>query len=80
MTQHSLHKLIGPVSEHISRIITFCLSDHRGTWASGLERGPITKGTSGAADPTASGPLFQQRPYPSPGAVLRLQGRDRSKS
>ena len=22
-------------------------------------------------DTTASGPLFQQRPYPSPGAVLR---------
>jgi len=24
-----------------------------------------------AADTTAAGPLFQQRPYPSPGAVLR---------
>ena len=24
-----------------------------------------------AADSTATGPLFQQRPYPAPGAVLR---------
>ena len=24
-----------------------------------------------AADTTASGPLFQQRPYPAPGSVLR---------
>ena len=23
-------------------------------------------------DVTASGPLFQQRPYPSPGAILRM--------
>ena len=32
--------------------------------------------TRGAAktgvDVTASGPLFQQRPYPSPGAILRM--------
>ncbi|GMH45421.1 hypothetical protein BSKO_13378 [Bryopsis sp. KO-2023] len=38
----------------------------RGTWSTGLE------GTQPrAADTTAGGPLFQQRPYPSPGAVLR---------
>eukprot|EP00775_Hariotina_reticulata_P010399 gene10399-10557_t len=36
----------------------------RGGWSSGLE------GVR-AADSTASGPLFQQRPYPSPGSVLR---------
>lgn len=27
------------------------------------------------ADSTASGPLFQQRPYPAPGSVLRGQGK-----
>ena len=38
----------------------------RGTWSTGI----LTAGGR-AADSTASGPLFQQRPYPSPGAVLR---------
>ena len=37
--------------------------------------GGWTQGMDGAqpraADTTASGPLFQSRPYPSPGAVLR---------
>ncbi|CAN8317776.1 unnamed protein product [Cochlearia groenlandica] len=38
----------------------------RGGWVVGL------KGVQPrAADTTATGPLFQQRPYPSPGAVLR---------
>lgn len=41
----------------------------RGTWSTGLEvRGQAKTGV----DITASGPLFQQRPYPSPGAVLRM--------
>ncbi|GAB6023361.1 hypothetical protein CHUAL_008158 [Chamberlinius hualienensis] len=40
----------------------------RGTWSTGLERyGEAKTG----ADTTASGPLYQMRPYPSPGAVLR---------
>eukprot|EP00951_Prasinocladus_malaysianus_P046395 scaffold640391_cov37-Prasinocladus_malaysianus.AAC.1 len=38
-------------------------------------RGGWTQGMEGcqprAADTTAGGPLFQQRPYPSPGSVLR---------
>ncbi|KAF6253034.1 hypothetical protein COO60DRAFT_1273961 [Scenedesmus sp. NREL 46B-D3] len=38
----------------------------RGGWSTGLE-GAQPK----AADTTAGGPLFQQRPYPSPGSVLR---------
>ena len=38
----------------------------RGTWSTGL----VQQGAK-AADSTASGPLFQQRPYPSPGDVLR---------
>jgi polyglutamine-binding protein 1 len=38
----------------------------RGTWTTGL----VQQGTK-AADTTASGPLFQQRPYPSPGDVMR---------
>lgn len=41
----------------------------RGNWSIGLEqRGSAKTG----ADVTASGPLFQQRPYPSPGAVLKM--------
>uniref|UniRef100_T1IT40 WW domain-containing protein n=1 Tax=Strigamia maritima TaxID=126957 RepID=T1IT40_STRMM len=40
----------------------------RGTWSSGLERKGEAKT---GADTTASGPLYQMRPYPSPGAVLR---------
>lgn len=37
-----------------------------GSWASGL-----TSDAKTGADVTASGPLFQQRPYPAPGAILR---------
>ncbi|XP_067683269.1 polyglutamine-binding protein 1-like isoform X2 [Haliotis asinina] len=40
----------------------------RGGWSDGLDqRGKAKTGV----DVTASGPLFQQRPYPSPGDVLR---------
>jgi hypothetical protein len=39
----------------------------RGKWSSGLN---VEEGNTGA-DTTASGQLFQQRPYPSPGEVLR---------
>ncbi|XP_041350073.1 polyglutamine-binding protein 1-like [Gigantopelta aegis] len=40
----------------------------RGSWSDGLDqRGKAKTGV----DVTASGPLFQQRPYPSPGDVLR---------
>lgn len=37
-----------------------------GTWSTGINKDEKT-----GADVTASGPLFQQRPYPAPGAVLR---------
>lgn len=40
----------------------------RGTWSVGLPTGGDAKT---GVDSTASGPLFQQRPYPSPGAILR---------
>jgi len=40
----------------------------RGRWSDGLERGNEAKT---GADVTASGPLYQMRPYPNPGAVLR---------
>ena len=41
---------------------------HRGTWTTGLlKKGEAKTGV----DTTANGPLFQMRPYPSPGAVLR---------
>jgi len=40
----------------------------RGGWSEGLDqRGKAKTGV----DTTASGPLFQQRPYPSPGEILR---------
>ena len=41
----------------------------RGNWSTGLETRDSAKT---GADVTAAGPLFQQRPYPSPGAVLRM--------
>jgi polyglutamine-binding protein 1 len=41
----------------------------RGTWSSGLERGVEAKT---GVDSTVSGPLFQMRPYPSPGAILKM--------
>ncbi|XP_065066662.1 polyglutamine-binding protein 1-like [Rhopilema esculentum] len=40
----------------------------RGTWNSGLRDDRDVKT---GVDTTANGPLFQQRPYPSPGEVLR---------
>ncbi|XP_048475851.1 polyglutamine-binding protein 1 [Rhincodon typus] len=40
----------------------------RGSWSTGL---PKRNEAKTGADTTAVGPLFQQRPYPSPGAVLR---------
>ncbi|VDN04713.1 unnamed protein product [Thelazia callipaeda] len=43
-----------------------------GTWNSGLHAHDKT-----GADVTASGPLFQQRPYPAPGVVLRKQQKKR---
>lgn len=48
----------------------------RGTWSSGLERKGEAKT---GADSTASGPLYQMRPYPSPGAVLRANAEMQSK-
>lgn len=41
----------------------------RGTWSTGLlQKGEAKTGV----DTTASGPLFQMRPYPNPGAVLKM--------
>lgn len=40
----------------------------RGNWSTGL---PDQGSAKTGVDSTASGPLFQQRPYPSPGAILR---------
>jgi len=48
--------------------ISYCCSS-RGTWSTGLD----TKGQAKTGvDATVSGPLYQQRPYPSPGAILRM--------
>ena len=41
---------------------------HRGTWSTGLDRRGEAKT---GVDTTANGPLFQMRPYPSPGDILR---------
>jgi len=40
----------------------------RGSWSSGLREDADVKT---GVDTTANGPLFQQRPYPSPGDILR---------
>ena len=46
----------------------YCGVVDRGGWTDGLDtRGSAKTGV----DVTASGPLFQQRPYPSPGDILR---------
>ena len=50
------------------RGLTSPLPPNRGTWSTGL---PKRNEAKTGADTTAAGPLFQQRPYPSPGAVLR---------
>lgn len=51
----------------------------RGKWSAGLE----CENTKTGADSTVSGALYQMRPYPNPGAVLRAnagKGRDGSDS
>lgn len=48
----------------------------RGKWSSGLN---VDEGRTGV-DSTASGQLFQQRPYPSPGDVLRANQAKRRES
>ncbi|XP_033099156.1 polyglutamine-binding protein 1-like [Anneissia japonica] len=40
----------------------------RGDWSTGL---PTANDAKTGADVTATGPLFQSRPYPNPGAILR---------
>ena len=45
-----------------------------GGWNAGLREDQEVKT---GADVTASGPLFQQRPYPAPGAILRRQHPDK---
>lgn len=62
--------LVWKVSSHASALNLKRLLLHpcRGSWSSGL---PKHNEAKTGADTTASGPLFQQRPYPSPGAVLR---------
>lgn len=46
----------------------------KGRWSSGLAN------EEKSADSTASGPLYQMRPYPSPGDVLRAQGKRKEES
>jgi polyglutamine-binding protein 1 len=59
-----------PPSDDLDPMDPAAYSDiSRGTWSSGLERGIEAKT---GVDSTASGPLFQMRPYPSPGAILKM--------
>uniref|UniRef100_A0A1B0GJ48 Polyglutamine-binding protein 1 n=1 Tax=Lutzomyia longipalpis TaxID=7200 RepID=A0A1B0GJ48_LUTLO len=44
----------------------------RGTWASGLDHEDKKSGV----DTTASGSLYQMRPYPSPGTILRKKAQE----
>lgn len=46
----------------------------QGTWSDGLENNRTR------ADNTASGPLYQQRPYPAPGEVLAGNKQNKQKS
>lgn len=41
----------------------------KGKWSAGLE----CENTKTGADSTVSGTMFQMRPYPAPGAILRAQ-------
>lgn len=71
--KNSVHRLNNAdlqvlASANIFRSLTKLFRLCRGTWSSGL---PKHNEAKTGADTTASGPLFQQRPYPSPGAVLR---------
>ncbi|CAH8432396.1 unnamed protein product [Heterobilharzia americana] len=50
----------------------------RGTWSSGLEGISGAPSAKTGVDITASGPLFQQRPYPNPGDVLRANASARA--
>lgn len=43
----------------------------RGTWSAGLEVKSSMPAAKTGVDETASGSLYQQRPYPSPGDILR---------
>lgn len=47
----------------------------RGEWSSGLESHSRT-----GVDTTASGPLFQMRPYPNPGAILAANAKNKPPS
>lgn len=49
----------------------------RGGWSEGLSKGNEAKT---GADVTAAGPLYQMRPYPNPGAVLRANAEARKHS
>ncbi|XP_075235853.1 poly-glutamine tract binding protein 1 [Lycorma delicatula] len=48
----------------------------RGGWSEGLSKGNEAKT---GADVTAAGPLYQMRPYPNPGAVLRANAKTSQK-
>lgn len=61
--------------KHITPKLYFYV--YRGGWSEGLSKGNEAKT---GADVTAAGPLYQMRPYPNPGAVLRANAEARKHS
>ncbi|CAG0892028.1 unnamed protein product [Cyprideis torosa] len=63
-----------PESDELDPMDPAAYSDiPRGKWSAGL-RGDGENPKTGV-DSTVSGPLYQMRPYPSPGAILKAQGK-----
>lgn len=48
-----------------------CFQFNSGKWSAGLE----SEGQKTGVDSSVTGTLFQQRPYPSPGAILKANAR-----
>jgi len=62
---------------YLIKFLFICISHRRGKWSDGLAKHNEAKT---GADTTASGPLYQMRPYPSPGAVLRSNRANKTES
>ncbi|VDP87294.1 unnamed protein product [Echinostoma caproni] len=52
----------------------------KGTWSAGLEVKSTMPAAKTGVDETASGSLYQQRPYPSPGDILRANAAAQARS
>lgn len=71
------YKKLAHGKDHLDPMDPAAYSDiPRGTWSAGLETRSDAKT---GADTTAAGPLFQMRPYPSPGTVLAANSKKKTK-